>query len=347
LRSVDQRRKLTLASTALLAIVFGAAGCGQGAGGPSGSSPPRRNGEILFVVGHSQLYLMRADGTHQRPMTSVPPDTSGASWSPDGKRIAYGRSRNAGEQCDLYVANADGTHARRLRRDGWCSDHPAWSPDGRRLAFDRRQPGVDGKTSIWTINVGGTDLRQVTHGDLDLDPTWSADGTTIAFARAFHGIWLVDADGSNERQLTTRGEDDQPDWSPDGEWIAFSREDGEYQGSTGSTRAWVDICVIRPDGGDLRRLTRHAGVNFWPAWSPDGKRIVFQSDRAHEDLFRHLRDERRWNAAKAAYPQWLHRLAGLASTAIAPPSAQELSPHVPVCLSLRGGASLPLGRELL
>jgi TolB protein len=224
-------------------------------------------------------------------MTSVPPGTSGASWSPDGKRIAYGRSRNAaGYQCDLYVANAEGTHARPLRHDRWCYSDPAWSPDGRRLAFSRRHPGVNGKTSIWTMNVGGTDLRQVTHGYLDLNPAWSPDGTTIAFVNdgphrvEQYGIWLVDPDGSNERQLTTREEEDQPDWSPDGEWIAFSRQDGEYQGNSGSTRSWVDICVIRPDGSDLRRLTRHAGVNVWPAWSPDRKRIVFASDRAHEDL---------------------------------------------------------------
>jgi TolB protein len=134
------------------------------------------------------------------------------------------------------------------------------------------------------MNVDGTDLRQVTHGRLDQWPAWSPDGTTIAFVHGLDGIWLVDADGGNERQLTTHEEDGPPDWSPDGEWIAFSRQDGEYQSSvSGSTRFWVDICVIRPDGGDLRRLTRHAGENGAPAWSPDGKRIVFASDRAHDE----------------------------------------------------------------
>jgi TolB protein len=82
-------------------------------------------------------------------MTSVPPGTSGVSWSPDGKRIAYSRSRNAtGTQCDLYVMNTDGTHVRRLRHDGWCSDDPAWSPDGRRLTFVRSHRGVNYKFSI-------------------------------------------------------------------------------------------------------------------------------------------------------------------------------------------------------
>ena len=298
----SEPRALAAIAALLLTVVLAASGCGRGASVSTGNGPLRRNGEILFGAGHSQLYLMRPDGTHQRPLTSVPPGTSGVGWSPDGKRIAYSRLRNAtGTQCDLYVMNTDGTHVRRLRHDGWCSDDPAWSPDGRRLAFVRRHPGANGKTSIWTMNVGGTDLRQVTHGYLDLNPAWSPDGTTIAFVNEGAnrldqvGIWLVDPDGGNERQLTTRDEDagpdwspdgegGGPDWSPDGEWIAFSRQDGEYQSSvSGSTRFWVDICVSRPDGGDLRRLTKHAGENVAPAWSPDGKRIVFTSDRAHDE----------------------------------------------------------------
>lgn len=126
----------------------------------------------------------------------------------------------------------------------------------------------------------------MTHGDLDWNPDWSPDGTTIAFVSEGpyrldqDGIWVVDPDDSNERQLTTREGDGDPEWSPDGEWVAFNREDGEYQSSaSGSTRFWVDICVIRPDGGDLRRLTRHAGEKG-AGVPPDGKRIVFASDRA-------------------------------------------------------------------
>jgi TolB protein len=146
------------------------------------------------------------------------------------------------------------------------------------------------------MNVNGTGLRRLTHGDLGVDgnPTWSPDGTTIAFERTGspNPIWLVDAGGTNERQLTTppgegpygellSGGDTHPDWSPDGDWIAFSRETEMYMSDTGSDRGRDDIYVIRPDGTDALRLTRRARQatgdddHRWPTWSPDGKRIVF------------------------------------------------------------------------
>jgi TolB protein len=184
---------------------------------------------------------------------------------------------------------ANGTHARRLTHDRWCYGAPSWSPDGRRLAFTRRR-GL-GKSSIWTMKVNGTGLHRLTRStESDQDPAWSADGKTIAFTPIYpSAIWLIEADAANERQLTRPPKPDewdgdfQPDWSPDGDWIAFSRSDDPIYGGRGTTLRH-DIFVVRPDGTGLRRLTRHAGANFWPAWSPDGKRIVFGSDRKHTDL---------------------------------------------------------------
>jgi TolB protein len=278
-----------------LTLVFSTSGRAHVAAGSGSGAFPGRNGEILFSSlrvpnGHVKLYLMRPDGTHKRLIARAPLDVGPATWSPNGKWIAYNRTRPPGGVCpQLYLMRADGTRVRRLAHDRWCYNNPAWSPDGRRMAFQRfRGTGVVSKFSIWSMNVNGTGLRRLTDED-DNSPAWSPDGTTIAFERDPGHIWLMDADGSNQRPLTTPPDgapvpDSGPDWSPNGSWIAFTREHEPHEGRSGGTRYREDIYVIRTDGTGLKRLTRRAGVNFGPVWSPNGKWIVFSSDRAHEDL---------------------------------------------------------------
>jgi TolB protein len=100
----------------------------------------------------------------------------------------------------------------------------------------------------------------------------------------------MDADGTNQRQLTTPpnaaglGKETEPDGSPDGNWIAFARYHEPHPGP-GSLEFRRDIYLVRPDGTDLRRLTKLTGFNSSPAWSPDGKRIAFTSDRRRQAIY--------------------------------------------------------------
>ena len=97
-------------------------------------------------------------------------------------------------------------------------------------------------------------------------------------------IYVMDADGKNQRRLTNHlADDDSPSWSPDGKRIAFvskafeSDRDGEVHFRDG--RPTSEIYVMDVDGGNPQNLTLNPGRDFSPAWSPDGKRIAFSSNR--------------------------------------------------------------------
>ena len=102
--------------------------------------------------GDYDIYVFRPDGSGVRRLTDAPGADLWISWSPDGKRIAFG-SKRAGES-EIYVMNADGTAPARLTAVGGST--PAWSPDGRSLAI------LDGKWPTSRLSIGkadGTDMR--------------------------------------------------------------------------------------------------------------------------------------------------------------------------------------------
>ena len=95
-------------------------------------------------------------------------------------------------------------------------------------------------------------------------------------------IYVMDADGGNQRRLTNNpARDYAPSWSPDGKWIAFvSDRDGQVNPIHGFPAP--EIYVMDADGGNQRRLTDNPARDYSPSWSPDGKRIVFSSDRDND-----------------------------------------------------------------
>ncbi len=103
----------------------------------------------------------------------------------------------------------------------------------------------------------------------------------IAFSSNRDGnseIYVMDTDGGNQRKLTNNRHGDwSPSWSPDGKRIAFvSNRDGHVIDGIPTS----DIYVMDADGGNQQNLTNNPpGSDWFPSWSPDGKRIAFVSDR--------------------------------------------------------------------
>jgi tricorn protease len=100
--------------------------------------------------------------------------------------------------------------------------------------------------------------------------------TDIAFSYGGY-LWTVPREGGAARQLTTGGHENAPVFSPDGKWIAFT---ANYDGNR-------DVFVIPALGGEPRRLTWHPGQDGAVGWTPDGKKVLFVSDRdAFADITR-------------------------------------------------------------
>ena len=150
-----------------------------------------------------------------------------------------------------------------------------------RIAFASNR---DGNFEIYVMDADGGNQRRLTNNPgNDVSPSWSPDGKRIAFSsdRDKPGnseIYVMDADGQNEQRLTNDPNEDQyPSWSPDGKRIAFSaRREGHFESDFGITD---EIYVMDANGENQQRLTENRQYDWYPSWSPDGKRIAFSSDR--------------------------------------------------------------------
>jgi TolB protein len=105
---------------------------------------------------------------------------------------------------------------------------------------------------------GGNGRIAYVHGDLE---SGTAD------------IYTVDPDGSDVQQLTTTGDALYPSWSPGGDRILFTRLTSLDTGDS-------DLWVMNADGSDKTQLTSGAAVDEDASWAPDGRRVVFSSNRS-------------------------------------------------------------------
>lgn len=202
--------------------------------------------------------------------TPTPTPVPGAGAQPIAF-VKQGTSPNSG--ADIYLVNLDGTNVVNITDTQGDDLHPAWSPDGWRLAYTcRRQPdgSVNGPQRICVRNADGTGFVVLSNTLAeDYGPAWSRDGSQIAFTSFNPGfqtmVTILNADGTSRRPLNVDllGAT-SPDWSADGQSIAV-----DYLNS---------IWVSRAYSYGYQRLT-NATFDSRPRYSPDGSKIVFQSNR--------------------------------------------------------------------
>jgi TolB protein len=274
------RKLLTLGFAASVAatVLIGASSS------PAGATYSGSRGRILFdhCDRHTgcQIYTVNPDGSSLQQVTTESDNFQG-DWSPDGTKIAY--VSFASGDAAIWLANADGSNPVQLTPNASHSDTfwPRFTPDGRRVLYVNCL-GFDCDGGLFSVALDGTHLHAITrnsHDSYNLGER-SPDGTQLAYMR-WHvsgvkmGVYVSDQDGSNEQLITPpRLEAAFPDWAPSGGSIVVTT-------NVFFDRPNVRLFSVAPDGTGLSLLTDDGfRVNDWDgSYSPDGRRIVVDSDR--------------------------------------------------------------------
>ncbi len=143
--------------------------------------------------------------------------------------------------------------------------------------------GYDGTPQVYSVRPAGTGLRRLTHvahGQAAGDPSVSRDGRRVAYVSNQAGdgvdLWTMTHRGHQKRRiLSTPGTNYYfPSWSPNGKRLLVSACDTSLGSETS-----CDIVSVRRDGTHLRTLLADRRFDLGARYSPDGRRIEFQSDR--------------------------------------------------------------------
>lgn len=213
----------------------------------------------LYYKNKASLYVMNADGSGLRRVTSEKYAVGQPSWSPDGKRIAF--AEDSGYGGHIYAVSLESGKVVRLTSTRTKDDSPALSPDGTQLAVIR-------DNAVWVIDLVTGKAVQVSGGGLFNDrPSWSPDGAKLAFGRDWgryiYDIFTVNADGSGQTRITRGGGDKHwPVWSPDGRslvYVEVPRASGTY-GYTGT------VVIAGANGAGPKKLV--APPALMPDWEP-------------------------------------------------------------------------------
>ncbi len=235
--------------------------------------------QIYFVSdrsGHKEIWAMDYDGSNQHQITRLGSISLSPRVSPDGSRVAFSSLTKSGWEIMMY--SLDLNRPVSFPHMGGTNLSPAWSGDGTKLAFSSSRGG---DPEIYVVDASGGNLHKMTTDKgPDVAPVWNRKtNAQIAFVSGRTGlpqIYTMEADGTNQQRMTDQGYAVSPNWAPNGQFLAFAWVRKYGPGEPGAS----DIYLMDIASKQWVQLTHDGGRNDYPSWSPDGRHIVFQSNRS-------------------------------------------------------------------
>ena len=238
------------------------------------------NGATIAAVQINQisnLWVAQADGSNPRQITlgsGSSDGVQGLAWAQDNS-IVY--SSNASGKPDLWKVNADGSGAQLLTTDAGYNTFPAFSTDGRFIAFISDRSASGGSIGIWRVDSNGNNSKQLTSGQLDLDPRFTPDGNAVVFSSIKSGkrtLWKVSAEGGEPSQILDVLSE-YPVMSPDGKWLACSYRDEKTPGA--AKFAVLPLSSVLSASGSSPTIAFDIPTTPWRLvrWSPDSQSLTY------------------------------------------------------------------------
>jgi Tol biopolymer transport system component/DNA-binding winged helix-turn-helix (wHTH) protein len=240
--------------------------------------------ESAQITGAYHLMIVDLEGEEgeEREVARV---WGGLDWSPDGNWLVVSTHRKELSPTLLYLISPDGKELQQLTSEGAIVDlydsFPRFSPDGKEVAFVRWKSDVG---DLWVVNLATKQMRQLTffQGQIK-SPRWSQDGSHIIFTSSHTGrffVWKIPVEGGEPTRLVGINDEVQQ--------LTINRQTGaiaytqRYDDTVIEVRPLVDAKGgISPNPN--RCLINSSRTEFSPRFSPDGKQILFSSERSGWD----------------------------------------------------------------